>query len=96
MDRRSAADQAGSEDTMAGDPERLIRELWHPATTRRLARELAGLAADTLLLRRGPVRPPGSAARARRIVAEAATPASVVRLARQIQQASLKVSHPRF
>ncbi|MBV8342135.1 MAG: aspartate aminotransferase family protein [Gammaproteobacteria bacterium] len=76
--------------------DKIIRSLWHPAATRRLARALADLAADTLLLQQGAVRPSDSAQRARRIVNAPSSPGSATKLAQRIQRSSLKLAHPRY
>ena len=73
-----------------------IRELWDPSSVRRLARELADVAADALTVTRGPVRKPGSEKWAAKILQRAAKRPGFVQLARDVREASLALSHPRY
>ena len=72
------------------------RELWRPATVRKLARDLAEIAADTLVRKEGPVRTPRSDRLAARIIKRGRGKLDVVGLVREIQSASLHLSHPRY
>jgi L-2,4-diaminobutyrate decarboxylase len=74
----------------------VIRQLWQPDGVRKLARELADIASDALLKEDGPVRRPGSPRLAARIVRRGAKKSDRVGLVRDIQKASLHLSHPRF
>jgi L-2,4-diaminobutyrate decarboxylase len=74
----------------------VIRELWNPASTRKMAQQFGEIAADALLGKRGAVRQPGSAALAARILRGAARSNSVPGLVRQIQRSSLRLAHPRY
>lgn len=72
-----------------------VRQLWHPPTVRELARDLANVAADVLV---GPVRfarQPNSEKVAAGIIRGAKT-RDVTALGREIQRASLHLSHPKF
>jgi glutamate/tyrosine decarboxylase-like PLP-dependent enzyme len=69
--------------------------LWRPAAVRKLARELADIAADALLVRGGTVRTPDSERIAAAIV-RGARKSSLTALVRQVQKSSLRLSHPRF
>jgi L-2,4-diaminobutyrate decarboxylase len=71
-----------------------IDVLWRPASVRKLARELADIAADALLANDGAVRTPES----ERIAAEilGGTKRDIGSLVRHVQRASLHLSHPRF
>lgn len=61
-----------------------------------MAREFADIAAEALLRSDGPVRQPGSAQLARRLARPSSAKLSPAKLVREIQQASLQLSHPRF
>ncbi len=73
-----------------------VRELWRPNAVRKLARVLAEIACDALLEQDGPVRRPGSGRLAAKIVKQGAKEPEITALAREIQKASLHLSHPRF
>ena len=81
---------------MRSSHEEIIRKLWNPAATRRLAHALADLAADALLVQHVTVRPRHLAIRARRIVDARIEPTDAIALLRRVQRASLKLSHPRY
>ncbi len=72
-----------------------IDVLWRPASVRKLARELADIAADALLVRDGPVRTPESERMAAKILG-GTRKRDICSLVRQIQKTSLHLSHPRF
>jgi L-2,4-diaminobutyrate decarboxylase len=72
-----------------------VMQLWCPATVRKLARQLASIAADTLLGQHGPVRTPTSERLAESLVREG-TKRQVPALVRRIQRMSLHLSHPRY
>ena len=72
------------------------RELWRPVAVRKLARDLAEIAADTLVRKEGPVRTPRSDRLAARIIKRGRGKPNVVGLVREIQSASLHLSHPRY
>lgn len=74
----------------------LVRQLWDPASVRKLSREMADIAADALLVNDGPVRTPGSEQIAATILRSGHSKPDLAELAREIQQASLHLSHPRF
>jgi len=69
--------------------------LWEPRAVRRLARELADIAADALLVNGGPVRTPNSERIAAKIIRDGKR-LDVATLVQQIQKNSLRLSHPRF
>ncbi len=72
-----------------------MEALWRPTAVRKLARELADIAADALLVKGGPVRTPDSERIAAAIL-RGAGKSNLPALVRQIQKASLRLSHPRF
>ncbi len=72
-----------------------VEHLWWPASVRKLARDLADIAADALLADDGPVRVPESERIAAKILS-GATKRDIPSLVRDIQRASLNLSHPRF
>ena len=74
----------------------VIRKLWNPPGVRQLARELADVAADALTVTGGHVRKPGSEKWAAKIVQRARKRSDFVPLARDVQEASLALSHPRY
>jgi len=76
--------------------EETVRELWRPDAVRKLARELAEIATDTLVEQDGPVRRPGSHRLAAKIVRQGAKKPELAVLVREIQKASLHLSHPRY
>jgi L-2,4-diaminobutyrate decarboxylase len=73
-----------------------IRELWRPDVVRSLARELAEIATDALVEHDGPVRSPGSDRLAAKIVRPRVRKPDLAALLREIQKASLHLSHPRY
>lgn len=70
--------------------------LWAPAKVRKLARDLADLAANELLQVPARVRQPRAERTAARIVAEARTTPEFMTIVRKIHKASLHLSHPRY
>src|SRR5690349_14810215 len=74
----------------------VVQQLWHPPTVRKLARELADLAADALLNESGPVRTPDSERIASTMLRQAPGKPGLATLLRKVQKASLHLSHPRF
>jgi len=75
---------------------KLVHQLWDPAVVRRTARELAEIAADALLCNDSPVRRPDSERIASRIIRDSSKNVDLMALVREVQQASLHLSHPRF
>lgn len=75
---------------------KVVEQLWHPPTVRKLARELADLAADALLNQSGPVRTPDSERIASAILRQASRKPGLATLLRKVQKDSLHLSHPRF
>jgi hypothetical protein len=73
-----------------------LSDLWHPAAVRRLARDLAVIAADNLIGQKGVVRKPRADRLASRIVKRDTGNPDLVGLVREIQEASLQISHPRY
>jgi len=74
----------------------IVEKLWDPASVRKLARDLADIAADALIAKRRPVRMPRSEQLASKIIRKPAKKHSITILVRDIQKASLHLSHPRF
>ena len=74
----------------------LIRKLWQPTAVRKMARELADIAAEALIVAEGPVRRPRSEDAAARILRQGQKMPDLSTLAREIARASLRLSHPRF
>ena len=72
-----------------------VDALWEPRTVRTLARELADIAADALLVNGGPVRTPSSERIAAKIIRDGKR-LDLATLVRRIQKNSLHLSHPRF
>ncbi len=72
-----------------------LNSLWEPRTVRALARELADIAADALLVNGGPVRTPNSERIAAKIIRDGRR-LDLATLVRRIQRNSLRLSHPRF
>lgn len=73
-----------------------LGELWRPEAVRKLARDLSEAAAETLLINDGPVRKPGAEKWALKILQRAAKGANLVKLVREIREASLALSHRRY
>lgn len=78
-----------------GRKQQLIGELWAPKRVRALAKEFSEIAAEALLTRDGPVRQPRSSQLARQL-AQRSSKELPSKLVREIQRASLQLSHPRF
>ena len=97
---KSADDPTGSMDSQVEkvkdtrSNQKRIDALWQPSTVRKLARDFADIAADSLLVSGGPVRTPGSERIAAAIIK--GTKRNLTAMVRQIQKASLRLSHPRF
>src|SRR5579864_8543561 len=81
---------------MTAKDNELIQKLWNPVAIREVAHQLAEVAADALICAEGPVRRPRSEALARRILSRAAGKQTLAGLVREIQKASLQLSHSRF
>ena len=73
----------------------MIQELWAPQRIREMARAFSEVAAETLLINDGPVRQPRSAQLGRRLSKKSSKELPET-LVREIQRASLQLSHPRF
>jgi len=73
-----------------------IADLWQPAAVRKMARELADIAAEALTVDSAPVRKPRSERLAAEIIHKARSKSDIASLARGISQASLALSHPRY
>ncbi len=73
-----------------------VRRFWDPGTVRKLARELAEVATDALVRQSGPVRRPGYELAAAEILRQGARKPRLAALVREIQRASLGLSHPRY
>lgn len=78
----------GNEETIAG--------LWRPSAVRKLARELAAIAADSLIGQEEFVRTPRSDRLAAHIIDRGRRKSDVAEMVRQIHKASLHLSHPRY
>lgn len=76
--------------------EEVIQNLWHPTAVRKLARELADVAATSLTVDDRPVRKPGADRLAAQIVQRGRKTPGLVRMVREISEASLALSHPRY
>jgi len=76
--------------------EAVIGRLWDPASTRKMARQFADIAADALLANSGAVRRRGAAASAARILRGHTRSSALPRLVREIQRSSLHLAHPRY
>ncbi len=76
--------------------EKVIRKLWRPTAVRKLARELAEVAAAALTVNDRPVRRPGADRLPTQIIQRAARTPDLVRLVREVSEASLALSHPRY
>ena len=76
--------------------EEVIRKLWHPTAVQELGRELADVAAAALTLKDRPVRRPRADRLASQIIQRAAKTPDLVGLVREISEASLALSHPRY
>jgi L-2,4-diaminobutyrate decarboxylase len=80
----------------SNETEAVIRKLWHPTTVRKLALELADVAAAALTVRDRPVRRPRADRLASQIIQRAVKMPDLVGLVREISEASLALSHPRY
>jgi len=76
--------------------EQAICELWRPAAVRKLAREMADIAAEALAGQDGPVRRPGAEAMAARIVKLGGGSRGLAAVVREIERSSLHLQHPRY
>ncbi|HXJ90842.1 MAG TPA: pyridoxal-dependent decarboxylase [Candidatus Binatia bacterium] len=74
----------------------VIEDVWEREAVRKLARELADIAADTLTVESGAVRKPTSERLAAEIIRGAARKPDLVNLVRKVREASLALSHPRY
>ena len=74
----------------------VIEQLWQPTAVQRLARELADIAAKALTVKGRPVRRPRADRLAAQIIQRAAKNPDLVSLVREISEASLALSHPRY
>ena len=74
----------------------VVRKLWEPGAVRKLARDLGEVAAEALTVTGGPVRRPDADQWAQKIVQRAGNNPDFVQLVREVQQASLALSHPRY
>ena len=73
-----------------------VRKLWEARAVRRLAHELAEVAAEALTVSGGPVRRPDAERWAQKILQRAGNKPDLVKLVRRVQEASLALSHPRY
>jgi len=76
--------------------EEVIQKLWKPATIRKLALELAAVAAKALAVNDRPVRKPSAERLAAQIVRRGRKTPNLVSLVREICEGSLALSHPRY
>ena len=76
--------------------EEIVRQLWDATSVRDLARGLADIAANALLVNDGPVRTPDSERITAGILRRGHGKTDFARLVRKIQETSLHLSHPRF
>jgi L-2,4-diaminobutyrate decarboxylase len=76
--------------------EEILQKLWQPATVRRFARELADVAAKVLTVKERPIRRPRADRLAAQIIRRAGKNPDLVSLVREISEASLALSHPRY
>jgi hypothetical protein len=76
--------------------EEVIQKLWKPATARKLALELAAVAAKALTVNDRPVRKPSAERLATQIVRRGRKTPNLVSLVREICEGSLALSHPRY
>lgn len=76
--------------------EAVIQKLWHPTAVRKLARELADVAAAALTVNDRPLRRPSADQLAAQIVQRGRETPDLVSLVRAISEASLALSHPRY
>ena len=71
-------------------------KLWQPAAVRKLGRQLSDIATAALTTGSGQVRKPHSEELAAKIIRRTAKKPDIAGLVREIQKASLSLSHPRF
>jgi len=76
-------------------PSQAVRKLWDPKSVRKMARDLADIAADALLGPHKFARSPNSERLASQIIG-AKNKRSLAALVKEIQKASLHLSHPKF
>ena len=76
--------------------EKVIQKLWDYRAVRKLARDLAGVAANILTPGQRPVRMPKADRIAADLIRRGGKNPDIVRLARDIGEASLALSHPRY
>ena len=81
---------------MKSKSEGVIQKLWEPTAVRRLARELADVAAKSLMVSGRPVRRPRADRLATQIIQRARKTPNLVSLVREISEGSLALSHPRY
>jgi L-2,4-diaminobutyrate decarboxylase len=74
----------------------LRSQIWDPQAVKRLARELARLAAAELTRTGGPVRDPEFLPRIKRAVRRGLRPADIVPVVSEVVKSSLHLCHPRF
>src|SRR6266436_5907222 len=82
--------------TSKEEEEEVIEKLWQPARVRKLAQELANVAAKVLTVHDRPVRKPCADRLAAQIVRRGGKTPNLVSLVREISEASLALSHPRY
>lgn len=73
-----------------------VEKLWKSQPIRKLARELADIASEALTVSGGAVRQPSAEGLASKIVERAAKQPDLVQIVREIRDASLALSHPRY
>ncbi len=76
--------------------EETLKKLWEPAAVRKLGRQLADIATAALTSKGGPVRKPHSEKLAAKIIQRATKKPDLAGLVREVQKASLSLSHPRY
>ena len=76
--------------------EQSLQDLWEIEGVKKLARELSEVAAEALTVEDGAVRQRDSEQLAAKIIRRAAKKADLVSLVREIREASLATSHPRY
>lgn len=80
----------------SNETEEIIQKLWDPTAVRKLARELADVAAAALTVNDRLVRRPGADRLAAQIIQRGRKAPDLVRMVREISEASLALSHPRY
>ena len=86
----------GDSRVKAKEKDEVIRKLWEPKVAKKLARELADVAAEALTVKSGPVRRPNAEKWAANIVDTAAKKWDLAKLVRKVCATSLATSHPRY